>query len=537
MFDLTKFIEILDSSEDKKNSLENALKYVKDDLHVGMVEIVATSLGEHYEFIVDKDIDRNCKIQYVHDEHTYLYYKSKDSYKLTDEDMNNIDILLRIVSMHHDKYMILKKAEDAEFISPNTHLPNIKGFMREILKLKGTVDFKNYNSYFINIKGFGLINKIFGSKQGDEAILGYANALKDFIYDDEAIGHLGGDNFVAFINRLRHEEFINLVTMCPVYIKKDNIKKKINLIGIVGFTEIETNDIDYELIVSGASTACQYARNTKKIVVKLTPELLDMVNTVKDIEGTFKEELRSGNFVVYYQPKVDIKSGKIIGVEALSRWIKDGKIIPPGMFVPVLERNGEILNLDLFVLETLCKDIHNYRNQGHLIVPASCNISRRDFESKDIEKRIIDIIKKYNVQTRDIVIEVTETTNLEENERLATFIDIMHQNGIMTSVDDFGTGYSSLSVLRDFKVNEIKIDRSFINRDILNDSDEIIIGSIIDMAKRLNIDVICEGVETKSQAEFLLKLGCNNAQGFLYSKPLPKLEFEALMQKIGTVYD
>ena len=113
----------------------------------------------------------------------------------------------------------------------------------------------------------------------------------------------------------------------------------------------------------------------------------------------------------------------------------------------------------------------------------------------------------------------------------------MHENGIMTSVDDFGTGYSSLSVLRDFKVNEIKIDRSFINRDILNNSDEIIIGSIIDMAKRLNIDVICEGVENTEQAEFLLRLGCKNAQGFLYSKPLPKLEFEALMRKIGTVYD
>ena len=105
----------------------------------------------------------------------------------------------------------------------------------------------------------------------------------------------------------------------------------------------------------------------------------------------------------------------------------------------------------------------------------------------------------------------------------------MHKNGIRTSIDDFGTGYSSLSVLRDFKVNEIKIDRSFINRESLTDSDEIIIGSIIDMAKRLKIDVICEGVETKEQADFLVKLGCNNAQGFLYSKPIPKAEFEALL--------
>ena len=107
----------------------------------------------------------------------------------------------------------------------------------------------------------------------------------------------------------------------------------------------------------------------------------------------------------------------------------------------------------------------------------------------------------------------------------------------MTSIDDFGTGYSSLSVLRDFKVNEIKIDRSFINREVLSESDEIIISSIIDMAKKLNINVICEGVENKKQADFLVKYGCFRAQGFYYSKPVPKLEFEAMLKEIGTVYD
>ena len=147
------------------------------------------------------------------------------------------------------------------------------------------------------------------------------------------------------------------------------------------------------------------------------------------------------------------------------------------------------------------------------------------------------MIKKYNVKTEDIVIEVTETTSVEEKERLARFIENMHKNGIMTSIDDFGTGYSSLSVLRDFKVNEIKIDRSFINREVLIDSDDIIIGSIINMAKRLNINVICEGVETQKQADFLLRHGCNKAQGYLYSKPLPKLEFEAMLQRIGTNKD
>ncbi len=537
MFDMAKFVEYLDDNNDLKKSLIKALELVKEDIHLGKISIVNTVLCENFDFVVDENIDEKCQIKYCHDEYVYIFFKKKDGHNLNIKETEMIDIVLRMVSMHHEKFMLIKKAKDAEFISHNTHLPNIRGFMKEISKLRENVDIKKYNSYFINIKGFGLINKIFGSKQGDEAILSFANALKDFAFDDEVVGHLGGDNFVAFINRKRHDDFINLVTMCPIIIKQDNVRKKVNLIGVVGYKVLTSDDVTYDEIVSHASLACQYARSTKKIVVESTNELMEMINSVKNIERTFKEELENGNFIVYYQPKFDIKSGKIVGVEALARWNKDGKLIPPGLFIPILEKSGEIIDLDLFMLETLCKDIHNYRNQGYIIVPASCNLSRRDFEFSDIEDRIINIIRKYNVQTRDIVIEVTETTNLEEKDRLAQFINTMKKNGIMTSVDDFGTGYSSLSVLRDFKVNEIKIDRSFINRDELNDSDEIIIGSIIDMAKRLNIDVVCEGVENEMQANFLLNLGCNNAQGYLYCKPLPKLEFEAFMQKVGTVYD
>jgi EAL domain-containing protein (putative c-di-GMP-specific phosphodiesterase class I) len=335
----------------------------------------------------------------------------------------------------------------------------------------------------------------------------------------------------------RNEDFINTISRLKVYVGNKRRKTELTLISVIGYDEVKDIVINYSTIIPNPSIACQYARNTKRNLVKLTPDLLEMVDSIKNIESTFDKELENGNFLVYYQPKFDIETGKIIGVEALTRWNNNGRILPPGMFVPILEKNGEIVKLDLYVLETLCKDIHNYRNMGNNIVPASCNLSRRDFDDLELESRVINIIKKYNVKSEDIVIEVTETTNLEENERLARFINTMHKNGILTAIDDFGTGYSSLSVLRDFRVNEIKIDRSFINRDVLTNSDEIIIGSIIDMAKRLNINVICEGVETKSQAEFLIKLGCMNAQGFLYSKPIPKEEFEEMLLRIGTIYE
>jgi EAL domain-containing protein (putative c-di-GMP-specific phosphodiesterase class I) len=532
MYDFIKFIEIL-NTDDKQDSIKNALNSIKDVFHFAKIVAESKPRSYYYEYTID-EYKPDYVGKYSNKDIDYYFYQKKDSYIYTEEEIKDIKMILSIISLHHEGFLSNQKAKENELISPNTQIPNAQGYIKKVMMLN--CDYRNYNSYYINIKGFGLINKIYGSAEGDKAIVSYARALSNFIDKDEVVGHLGGDNFSATIKRSRHQDFIDLVTMCPVEVSNDGVRNIVNLIGVVGYKEIDSEKTDYGSILSDPSIACQYARTTKKIVVKLTNELLSMVNDVKQIERTFKEELANGNFVVYYQPKFDIKSGKIIGVEALTRWMNNGKLVPPGMFIPVLETNGEIVDLDLYVLETLCKDIHNYRNQGYNIVPASCNISRRDLEVKDIENKIINIIRKYNVFTRDIVIEVTETTNLEENARLSKFIEVMHENGIMTSVDDFGTGYSSLSVLRDFKVNEIKIDRSFINRDILNDSDEIIIGSIIDMAKRLKIDVICEGVENEEQAEFLLRLGCKNAQGFLYSKPLPKLEFEALMQKIGTVY-
>ncbi len=537
MFDYLNFIEVLNTCDIDENFMSRTFDLVRDVFHIAKTEIrdmnnnilTSNETGEKYV--------KEPLIEYIHNDYQYIIYRKDDGHEYSNEEIKEINTIIRIVSLHFVNYSLIHQAREAKYTSGNTNLPNAFGYMRDVAHVFATAKDQKYNAYFINIKGFGLLNKLFGQKQGDEAIISYANKLKEFVDKDEVLGHLGGDNFVALIKRERHESFVGLVTMCPIYVVKDDITTKVNLIGVVGYFEVEGYENVYRDIMSNSSMACQYARSNKKIVVKYTDELEEFVNSVKSIERTFKDELKNGSFVVYYQPKFDIKSGKIIGVEALSRWINNGKVVPPGMFVPILEKNGEIIDLDLYVLENLCRDIHNYRNQGYNIVPASCNLSRRDFENDNLEEIVIGIIRKYNVKTEDIVIEVTETTNIEEKERLSKFIDCMNENGILTSIDDFGTGYSSLSVLRDFKVSEIKIDRSFINREVLTNSDEIIIGSIIDMAKRLNIDVICEGVETKSQADFLIRLGCNNAQGFLYCKPVPKLEFEALMQKIGTVYD
>ena len=531
MFDFINFIKLLDCKDD---SFKEALDLVKEKLHIGKIEIKSNNFLERFEYIGNDNYSKNNVIYFSNNGFDFSLYVDRDNYELSKEEKDDIDVLFKLLELYYSNYLLKRQAEERELISDDANLPNAKGYFKKIAMLLKTNKPSCYNAYYVNLKGFGFVNRLYNYQIGDKAIKYYADIIRSVAHEDDAVAHLGGDNFVAFLKKERHDEFVKAISLVPLSIEYEGSTISINLIGIIGYQEIEDDKFEYRSVIANTSIACQYAKSTKKQIIKLTPELLEMFISINNIEHTFKDELKKGNFTVYYQPKFDIETGKIIGVEALSRWIKKGKVVPPSMFVPILEKNGDIFNLDLFVLENLCKDIHNYRNQGNHIVPASCNLSRKDFEHDDLEEKIINIIKKYNVKTEDIVIEVTETTNLEEKERLARFINTMWQNGIMTSIDDFGTGYSSLSVLRDFKVNEIKIDRSFINRDILNESDEIIISSIIDMAKKLNISVICEGVETKEQADFLIKFGCFRAQGFYYSKPVAKNDFEDMLKKVGT---
>ncbi len=537
MYNFIKFTDLLEKTNKDASYIKKALDLIKDDFHIGRIESKGEDVYDFYEYIGDPNIEANPTLKYEAYGINYAFFKRNDGYEFSEDELNDIKLLLRLLSVYHSTFILSVKAREAERLSHNTKLLNAHSFSEEVVLKAKKIDVTKYNSYFINLRGFGLINKMYGAEVGDIAIIRYSQILAESVEEDELVGHLGGDNFVAFVRRDRHDEFVKKMSLVSFDLKYKRNIININITSIIGYAEIDNKKVNHGELISKASIACQYARNTKKQIVKLTDELVQTVNSIKKIENTFNDELEKGNFIVYYQPKFNIITGRIIGVEALSRWKHNGEILPPGVFVPILEKNGDIVKLDLHVLENLCKDIDNFRNMGNNIVPASCNLSRRAFELDDIEERVINIIKKYNVRTEDIVIEVTETTNLEEKERLAKFITIMHNNGIMTSIDDFGTGYSSLSVLRDFKVNEIKIDRSFIDRKTLSKSDEIIIGSIINMAKRLDINVICEGVETEEQAQFLVDLGCKRAQGFLYSKPVPKLEFEAMFETIGTFHD
>ena len=245
------------------------------------------------------------------------------------------------------------------------------------------------------------------------------------------------------------------------------------------------------------------------------------------IQQLFPTALKEEEFRVFYQPKIDVNTGELIGAEALCRWFHDGKIIPPMDFIPVLEQSTDICKLDFYMLDHVCADIRKWLDEGKEVVRISVNLSRKHMMDYDLLQHIIDIVNKNNVPHKYIEIELTETTTDVEFKDLKRVVRGLQKAGISTSVDDFGMGYSSLNLIKEIPWNVLKVDKSFLPADDDVDSTRsIMFKYVVAMAKELGLECIAEGVETQTQVEVLRDNRCELAQGFFFDKPLPISDFE-----------
>ena len=278
--------------------------------------------------------------------------------------------------------------------------------------------------------------------------------------------------------------------------------------------------------------ACNYAKNVaNKPYVFVNKAMSTRIYRQKQIEDRYEEALSNDEFRIYLQPKVNTRTGELVGAESLARWFCNGVVLYPTEFVPILEQEGMVASLDLYVLKKTCEFIKNWENNGITTVQVSINFSRRDLNYKNLAGEIGKIIEDAGIERKYIQIEVTETASEDERLLMTNFLKKLREMSIETAIDDFGTGYSSLSNLRDFPVTEIKIDRSFINNDELNRNDEIVLRNIVIMAKELGINVIAEGVERPDQTKLLDSVGCYLVQGYLYDNPMPEHEFQKRLIK------
>ncbi|MBQ9606831.1 MAG: EAL domain-containing protein [Lachnospiraceae bacterium] len=413
-----------------------------------------------------------------------------------------------------------------------TGLPNASGYLHNVTELmKKDIPFNIYCAFYFNLKDFGEINRVYGREKGDEVLWQYASYLNDFIEDDEALGHLGGDNFMALIKKTRRDKFIKLISNVTLMLDIDERSEDIHIASTIGIWDILSDVSDPGEVISRPSIALNQAKNVlHQSIAYASDNLITRISQQKTVLKDYEEALANEEFVVYYQPKVDSRNKMLVGAEALVRWIHDGKMVSPGVFIPALEENGQTLALDLYVLRHVCRDIVKWILMGYDPVPVSVNFSRKDLKDKKLVEKINEIIEQAKLDKKYIEVELTETVDEAEHGVLSGFISDLYQKNIMTAIDDFGSGYSALATLREFQIHTLKIDRSFVNGDDFSWKDEIILKDIIHMAHELGMDVLIEGVERADQLFFVNNAGCYVIQGYYYDRPLPKAEFEERLQ-------
>jgi len=460
--------------------------------------------------------------------HVFLF----EDKKWTDEEYKSFSFIVDVLSFHMERFLLINDVKASAMTQFLTGLPNSGGFIKFVTEKFQSGEIMKYDSINFNLKSFGLISRRYGTAEGDQIMKRYASKLREFEEDDEIISHFGGDNYTALIKKERTKAFLKYISSIPVYGVKNDKKDEINIAAVAGVYAIDESMKAPGQAISRASMACNYAKNVaNKPYVFVNKAMSTRIYRQKQIEDRFEDALAGDEFRIYLQPKVDTTTGKIVGAESLARWFCNGIVLYPTEFVPILEREGMVVSLDLYVLKKTCEYIRNWIDKGIEPVQVSVNFSRKDLEYKNLAKEITQIIDSYGIDRNFIEIEVTETASEDERILMTSFLSTLKEQQVATAIDDFGTGYSSLSTLRDFPVSVIKIDRSFINNEELNKSDEIVLKNIISMANELGISVVTEGVERPDQTKLLESVGCHVVQGFLYDNPMPMDDFEKRLVK------
>lgn len=388
-----------------------------------------------------------------------------------------------------------------------------------------------YGAVHFNLKRFSSVNEKLGRNVANKVLKLFVQGLQEKLKHEGCVCRIGSDNFAA----LFHKDDLNSVKqyLSGRHIIYGSEQETIWIAATAGYYLIPEGEDSAAGIMEKASTACQLARNVyRKPYLFYDDEIAKRQARVREIELMFPQAIAHEEFKVFYQPKTQLNNYRIAGAEALCRWFRDGKIVPPGEFIPVLESSKSICTLDFYMLARVCRDIRRWLKEGRDVVKVSVNLSRLHLGDEDLLETIIGIIDKYDVPHKYIEIELTETTTDVDYAELKKLVYGLREQGISTSVDDFGMGYSSLNLIREMPWNVLKIDKSFLpTREENQDQSKVkMLRHIISMSQDLGLECIVEGVETAEQVKLLKECKCYLAQGFYFDRPLPVSEFEQRLE-------
>ncbi|MCR5201707.1 MAG: GGDEF domain-containing phosphodiesterase [Lachnospiraceae bacterium] len=441
--------------------------------------------------------------------------------------LESFTILLMVLISGIGLIMCIYTALDMVNNDSLTQIYNVEKMQRYMAKRHRRGKLDGYSCICTNIKGLALINQRYTSVAGDITLREYAYQMKKTLKNDERIARIGGDNFLMIVRDENTKAVIDKINSLTFKIDTGVDVQEIKIENRCGVYKISNTD-PFDSIMNAAYVALNNAKkNSSENVVWFDRKLLDEAYDRKILITQYKKGIINKEFEAFYQPKTDISTETLEGAEALVRWRKNDTLVPPYMFIPVLESDGSITELDFYMLDRVCQDLRQWIDEGLRVVRVSSNFSKLHLRNPDFAKDVLKVINKYDIPHELIEIELTESSGYENFTALSNFVTEMSSNDIFVAIDDFGTGYSSLSLLRDLSVDVIKIDKSLVDGiGSGKKSDENLLKNVINMIKELNKDIICEGVETVDQARILRSWKCYNVQGYLYDKPLEHDEFE-----------
>ncbi len=463
-----------------------------------------------------------------------MIYMAEEDELESPEAKEHLEMLLRVILGFVSRRRLQQKLEEFAF-SDEMGFRNFRSFARYLITANKNNALGGKVAILFDLHNFTMVNQEIGRPNGDAVLRRFYNMVMDVIGDGGTLSRLGGDKFIGIFDRKDKRQIFEILSGVPVVYDERGMKR-IRVSASAGVFMIpnpymmkSVGDIMDRIMVPSQVAK----RQTEGAIVIFDEKMKSEKDRVKRVQKDFWFGLEQEEFKVFYQPKVNVETGEISGAEALCRWYKNGKIIPPMEFIPILEMNTDICDLDFYMLDHVCGDIRRWLDQGQKVVRISVNLSRKHLVDVDLLDHIMTIIDKHHVPHEYIEVELTETTTDVLFRDLKRVVSGLQELGVRTAVDDFGMGYSSLNLIRDIPWDVIKIDKSFVPKsdEAENKTALLMFKHVSSLAQDLGMECVVEGVETVEQLGILRNNHCCIAQGYFFDKPLPVEEFEARMNR------
>ena len=396
---------------------------------------------------------------------------------------------------------------------------------------------KNIALVLVDLDSFKDINDSFGNHFGDQLLTTFPQVISPILKPNDALARIGGDEFLIILDDIPSIDIAENFTKKLFELLEQPLEvgeHSFNLSCTVGISIFPDHANDFETLLTQSEIAMEGLKELgRNQYFTYNPDKHSADKEKLLLYTELREAIQNHQFELHYQPQIDLKSGKIVGAEALVRWRHPEKgLIPPFHFIPIAESSGLITDIGAWVLETACQQavqwiqefsIHDFK--------MAVNLSPVQFTNEDLTLVVQKIIDKTGISPYNLELELTESTLIDDHQVVQDTLDYFKNIGISISIDDFGTGYSNLGYLQKFNVGTLKVDRSFVMKMRSTSNDEALVNAILQMAKSLNLETVAEGIEENEDYYLLRKIGCDKGQGFLWSKPVPAIEFEKLISK------